>query len=64
MGLVTPKTNKVIAFFSRKKDNMILKIKARDRPSLERSEAVRRPSLINQERLVHGNCDGEEVAFP
>lgn len=43
---------------------MILKIKGRGRLSLERVEAVRRPSLINQERLVHGNCDGEEVAFP
>lgn len=32
--------------------------------SLQRFEAVGRPSLINQERLVHGNCGGKEVAFP
>lgn len=47
-----------------KKVSMILKIKGRSRLSLERVEAVRKPSLINQERLVHGNCGGEEVAFP
>lgn len=43
---------------------MIVKIKGRGRLSLERFKAVRRGSLINQERLVHGNCDGEELAFP
>ena len=43
---------------------MILKIRGRGRLSLEKFEAVRRPSLINQERLVCGNCDVEEVAFP
>lgn len=43
---------------------MILKIKGRGSLPLERFKAVRRPSLINQERLAHGNCDGEEVAFP
>lgn len=47
---------------------MILKIKGRDRFSLERFRVVRRLGLINQERLVHGNCDDEEeeeeVAFP
>lgn len=43
---------------------MILKIKGRSRLSLEIFKAVRRPSLINQERLVHGNYDGEEVALP
>lgn len=40
----------------------MLKMKGRSRLSPERVEAVRKPSLINQERLVHGNCDGEEVA--
>ena len=43
---------------------MTLKIKGRGSLPPERFEAVRRPSLINQERLAHGNCDGEEVAFP
>lgn len=39
-------------------------LKGRGRPSLVRFNAVGRPGLINQERLVHGNWDGEEVAFP
>ena len=61
-----PDTDKVMSLHPEKQACKILqiKIKGRGRLSLERVEAVRRPGLINQERLVHGNCDGEELACP